>query len=269
MYNHPLKPDEIYHYGIKRRSGRYPWGSGDRPYQRTTFDQRKEEAKRNISGDPSVKGLNIYPELIRDAKFYEDLKHDRLIKKGSFAFRVSSAKNEKEEGQTFVSFDGDSFDMYKELLGSGYDTVISKYVVKKDLKIPSNSKMASTLIECMMENQDVFKRSIDEYNSRVRIPEKVKNKIISNPNETLVNMYSSFLKGTSKTSGELGDKVHKKLKEEGYDAVPDLNDVSIHMPTALFVFDRSSSLEKKSQWEYWDDDADDDYTFKYEVEYID
>ena len=27
--------DELYHYGIPRRSGRYPWGSGEDPYQRT------------------------------------------------------------------------------------------------------------------------------------------------------------------------------------------------------------------------------------------
>ncbi len=25
--------DELVHFGIKRRSGRYPWGSGERPYQ--------------------------------------------------------------------------------------------------------------------------------------------------------------------------------------------------------------------------------------------
>lgn len=25
--------DELLHFGIKRRSGRYPWGSGERPYQ--------------------------------------------------------------------------------------------------------------------------------------------------------------------------------------------------------------------------------------------
>lgn len=36
-----LRPDfrqirhstELYHYGMPRRSGRYPWGSGERPYQ--------------------------------------------------------------------------------------------------------------------------------------------------------------------------------------------------------------------------------------------
>lgn len=29
----PLKKNEIYHYGMPRRSGRYPWGSGKRPFQ--------------------------------------------------------------------------------------------------------------------------------------------------------------------------------------------------------------------------------------------
>lgn len=33
MYAYPPRSNEIYHYGIKRRSGRYPWGSGERPYQ--------------------------------------------------------------------------------------------------------------------------------------------------------------------------------------------------------------------------------------------
>lgn len=27
--------DELMHYGVKRKSGRYPWGSGERPFQRT------------------------------------------------------------------------------------------------------------------------------------------------------------------------------------------------------------------------------------------
>ena len=29
-----IKDDEIYHYGTPRHSGRYPWGSGENPYQR-------------------------------------------------------------------------------------------------------------------------------------------------------------------------------------------------------------------------------------------
>lgn len=49
FYVPPLKPDEIYHFGIKRRSGRYPWGSGDRPYQSTEGTGSKH--KKNTSGE--------------------------------------------------------------------------------------------------------------------------------------------------------------------------------------------------------------------------
>ena len=39
---------EISQYGVKRRSGRYPWGSGDNPYQRTKdFIARIDEFKKN------------------------------------------------------------------------------------------------------------------------------------------------------------------------------------------------------------------------------
>lgn len=48
--------DDLLHYGIKRRSGRYPWGSGDRPYQ--------SDVKRAI--DKGVKNLpNIHPAYKR------------------------------------------------------------------------------------------------------------------------------------------------------------------------------------------------------------
>ena len=51
-----IRPDyiqfkELYHYGIPRRSGRYPWGSGDRPFQseETSF-YRVGDMKPNKSG---------------------------------------------------------------------------------------------------------------------------------------------------------------------------------------------------------------------------
>lgn len=36
---------ELYHYGIKQRSGRYPWGSGKRPYQ--SEEEKAEKKKQN------------------------------------------------------------------------------------------------------------------------------------------------------------------------------------------------------------------------------
>lgn len=39
--------DELMHYGIARRSGRYPWGSGDGPQRNMDFLSRLDELKKN------------------------------------------------------------------------------------------------------------------------------------------------------------------------------------------------------------------------------
>ena len=41
-----IAEDNLMHYGTPRHSGRYPWGSGDNPYQRSgDFLSRIEELK--------------------------------------------------------------------------------------------------------------------------------------------------------------------------------------------------------------------------------
>lgn len=41
------EPDQAAHYGVKRRSGRYPWGSGENPYQHSgDFLSRVEELRK-------------------------------------------------------------------------------------------------------------------------------------------------------------------------------------------------------------------------------
>ena len=45
--NDPFALDILMHYGVKRRSGRYPWGSGDNPYQHSgDFLSRVEELRK-------------------------------------------------------------------------------------------------------------------------------------------------------------------------------------------------------------------------------
>lgn len=79
---------EIYHYGIKRRSGRYPWGSGNRPFQRTTFEERKNESLKNVRKYAYVKNLKQYLESSqiegKPADYYTDLSYERLIKKRKY-----------------------------------------------------------------------------------------------------------------------------------------------------------------------------------------
>ena len=56
-----VSEDILQHYGVKRRSGRYPWGSGDEPYQHNSRDflSRIEELKKQ--------GWTETPENIKEA----------------------------------------------------------------------------------------------------------------------------------------------------------------------------------------------------------
>lgn len=49
----PPGNEELYHYGIKRRSGRYPYGSGENPYQRLKIavSRNKENMKDMTIGE--------------------------------------------------------------------------------------------------------------------------------------------------------------------------------------------------------------------------
>lgn len=51
----PIVEDILMHYGVKRRSGRYPWGSGDNPYQHSgDFLSRISELKKQGLSDTEV-----------------------------------------------------------------------------------------------------------------------------------------------------------------------------------------------------------------------
>ena len=69
--------DELKHYGIKRKSGRYPWGSGENPYQRDNrgFLQRYHELKKKYGEKEAAKMMGLTMRELRA--------------------KVSSAKNEK------------------------------------------------------------------------------------------------------------------------------------------------------------------------------
>ena len=53
--------DILMHYGMPRRSGRYPWGSGDNPYQHSMdFLGRIEERKKQGWSETPEKIMNEF-----------------------------------------------------------------------------------------------------------------------------------------------------------------------------------------------------------------
>ena len=59
-----LTDDILMHYGMPRRSGRYPWGSGDNPYQHSgDFLSRVEELKKSNFTFTDKDGKNYTGEV--------------------------------------------------------------------------------------------------------------------------------------------------------------------------------------------------------------
>lgn len=90
----PIEDDFLMHYGVKRRSGRYPWGSGENPYQHgRDFLARVEElegqgkSQKEIAEELKMSTTDLRMQ-IRVAK------HERR------ALQAAKAKSLREDGKT-------------------------------------------------------------------------------------------------------------------------------------------------------------------------
>ena len=65
MYENKPSIDELMHYGMPRRSGRYPWGSGKDPYQHCTdfLSRVKYLSDNGISDEEIIKRFLCLMEL--------------------------------------------------------------------------------------------------------------------------------------------------------------------------------------------------------------
>lgn len=90
----PIQEDILMHYGVKRRSGRYPWGSGENPFQHGgDFLSRVEElqsqgkSEKEIAGELKMSTTDLRMQ-VRVAK------HERRM------ILADRAKSLREEGKT-------------------------------------------------------------------------------------------------------------------------------------------------------------------------
>lgn len=78
--------DYIAHYGTKRHSGRYPYGSGDRPYQ-----SNPTMAKRNAEKSQNQKSVGTIGSSNTSSKFQLSDKQKKMLKTGAIALGVAVA----------------------------------------------------------------------------------------------------------------------------------------------------------------------------------
>lgn len=104
----PVEEDILMHYGVKRRSGRYPWGSGENPYQHSgDFLARVEELEAQGMSELEVaEALHMKTTDLRMQK--RVAKHERR------AIMAEKARSMREDGKTLdeiakeLGFENDS-----------------------------------------------------------------------------------------------------------------------------------------------------------------
>ena len=77
--------DELYHYGIPRRSGRYKWGSGERPFQSGGGPKApKKKSNRQYKKEQRAAAKEYKRQMeALEAKRKHDADKERVLKSGS------------------------------------------------------------------------------------------------------------------------------------------------------------------------------------------
>lgn len=86
--------DELQHYGMPRRSGRYPWGSGDEPFQHESWflDRADELRKKGFSNKEIAEDMGISMDMFNKRNMIERSQRKRD--------EISFAQRQREAGYT-------------------------------------------------------------------------------------------------------------------------------------------------------------------------
>ena len=132
------RDDILMHYGVKRRSGRYPWGSGDDPYQHSgDFLGRVEELqKKGLSEKEIADTIGLTTSQLRIQK--------SLAKDERRALQVARAKGLREDGKSLSEI--------AKIMGFNNDSSVRALL---NDNTESRMKLAKT-------TADILKKEVDE-----------------------------------------------------------------------------------------------------------
>ena len=206
------------HYGMPRRSGRYPWGSGDRPYQGdklsiTSKEVREKERKKKKSIAES------YGVTYRKRSNKTNLDEEISLKKGEKVQHVSGINFDSiRKGNLYVTFDQYDNVLYKALLGgklrnAGYDPKTVSLELSKSLKAPSSNAQYDLYKKFKSQNKETFDQYMNQF---------YKSKGKQRPTDEKEE-YIDFTESLEKSS-DVQKQFYNSLKEKGYNAVLDEHD---------------------------------------------
>ena len=137
-----IKNEILMHYGVKRRSGRYPWGSGDNPYQRSgDFLSRVQELKKQgLSEKEIAKAVGV--ESTTQLRVYTQIAaHERrdLLRAQAQSLRA----------------DGKSLNEIAQIMGYNNDSSVRALLNEQTASNKSAARKTADILRDCVERKDV------------------------------------------------------------------------------------------------------------------
>lgn len=142
-----ISDDMLMHYGVARRSGRYPWGSGDNPYQHSgDFLSRVQSLKKSGMSETDIaKTMGLTTTQLRTQM--------SLAKDERRAVQVATAKDLREKGY--------SLNEIADKMGFANDSSV-RSLLNENSEARMNQAKATA---------DVLRKLIDEKGRLMSVPE--------------------------------------------------------------------------------------------------
>ena len=138
----PVAEDILMHYGMPRRSGRYPWGSGENPYQHSgDFLSRVEELEKSgMSQTEIAKAMGLTTTQLRTQK--------SLAKDERRSLQVATAKSLREKGY--------SLNEIAEKMGFANDSSVRSLLNEKSEARMNKAKTTAEFLKQMVDEKGMI-----------------------------------------------------------------------------------------------------------------
>ena len=135
----PIAEDILMHYGMPRRSGRYPWGSGDNPYQHSgDFLSRVESLKKQGLTEKQIADY-ISKDINREFTTTQLRAYKAIAKNERRSLEVAKAKS--------LRADGKSLNEIAEIMGYKNDSSIRSLLNEKSEKRMNQAQVTADIIK--------------------------------------------------------------------------------------------------------------------------
>lgn len=214
--------NELYHYGMPRRSGRYPYGSGSRPFQSLTKMQIKGINKKKELAKSVGRKLTKKEAMSKN----EDDQNGLTMKKGQKVQHITGVEFKKlRKGQLYVTADEYDNVLYEAFLSlnlknKGYNPAKVSLTLKEDLNVPSAKQQREIFDNLVKQHGESIESDIKDW-----LSSKGKNTSLKDAKNDPEKLYDLFMNSLEKPSDSQGI-FYSELKSLGFNGVLDEHDIT-------------------------------------------